>query len=112
MAHCAENGITITFLNLFGKYLARVEGPVSGNVLLRRTQHLTGDNVEKSVAIAQTMLMGKLYNQRYVLRRYLRDHGDNIIDNKVLAELQTAGKRLTRCLTQLSDCKTIDTLIL
>ena len=84
MAHCAENGITITFLNMFGKYLARVEGPVSGNVLLRRTQHLTGANIEKSVAIARTMLTGKLYNQRYVIRRYLRDHGEKISDEKAL----------------------------
>ncbi len=111
MAHCAENGITITFLNMFGKYLARVEGPVTGNVLLRRTQHLTGANVENSVVIARTMLSGKLYNQRYVIRRYLRDHGEKISDEKVLAQLQTAEKRLTRCLTQLADCKAIDTLM-
>jgi len=110
MAHCAENGITITFLNMFGKYLARVEGPVSGNVLLRRTQHLTGHDLEKSVAIAQTMLSGKLYNQRYVLRRYLRDHGDKI-DDKVLVQMQSAEKRLTRCMAQLADCKGIDTLM-
>ncbi|MEQ1531386.1 MAG: CRISPR-associated endonuclease Cas1, partial [Methylococcales bacterium] len=111
MAHCTENGITITYLNMFGKFLARVEGPVSGNVLLRRTQHLTGHDLQKSVAIAQTMLTGKLYNQRYVIRRYLRDHFDNISDDKVLAELQSAEKRLRRCLTQLPDCKTIDTLM-
>jgi len=108
MAHCSENGITITFLNLFGKYLARVEGPVSGNVLLRRTQHLAGHDKDKSVGIARTMLEGKLYNQRYVLRRYLRDHGE---DDKVLAELQAAEKRLTRCLAQLADCNGIDTLM-
>ncbi len=111
MAHCSENGITITFLNLFGKYLARVEGPVSGNVLLRRTQHLTGHDVEKSVGIARTMLEGKLYNQRYVLRRYLRDHGENTGDDSVLAQLQSAEKRLTRCLAQLADCNGIDTLM-
>lgn len=111
MAHCAENGITITFLNMYGKFLARVEGPVSGNVLLRRTQHLTGHDVSKSVAIAQVMLTGKLYNQRYVIRRYCRDHGDKIIDERVLKELQTAEKRLTRCLAQLTDCKSIDTLM-
>ena len=111
MAHCAENGITITYLNLYGKYLARVEGPVSGNVLLRRTQHLSGANIEKSVDIARTMLTGKLHNQRYVLRRYLRDYADK---NELSAEHQqmvTAEKRLTRCLTQLKDCHAIDTLM-
>ena len=111
MAHCAENGITITYLNLFGKFLARVEGPVSGNVLLRRTQHLTGANTDKSVAIARAMLTGKLYNQRYVLRRYVRDYGDRAEDGNILAEIATAEKRLTRCLAQLVDCTTIDTLM-
>lgn len=111
MAHCAENAITITYLNQFGKFLARVEGPVSGNVLLRRTQHLTGANTEQSVAIARTMLTGKLYNQRYVIRRYLRDYGDQADMASTLAELTTAEKRLTRCLSQLDDCKAIDTLM-
>jgi len=111
MAHCAENGVTITYLNQFGKFLARVEGPVSGNVLLRRTQHLTGANRDKSVAIARTMLSGKLYNQRAVLRRYLRDYGDQADGQSMAAELATAEKRLSRCLKQLTDCDAIDTLM-
>ena len=35
----AEGGISIAFLNPYGRFLARVEGPQSGNVLLRRAQH-------------------------------------------------------------------------
>lgn len=111
MAHCAENAVTITYLNQFGKFLARVEGPVSGNVLLRRTQHLTGADRDKSVAIARTMLSGKLYNQRSVLRRYLRDYGDQPDGQAMAAELATAEKRLSRCLQQLADCDAIDTLM-
>lgn len=111
MAHCAENGITITYLNQFGKFLARVEGPVSGNVLLRRTQHLTGADRGKSVVIAKTLLSGKLYNQRAVLKRYLRDYGDKPNAGEMAAELATAEKRVARCLHQLSDCDTIDTLM-
>lgn len=111
MAHCAENGITITYLNLFGKFLARVEGPISGNVLLRRTQHLTGNDVAKSVAIASLMLTGKLYNQRYVLRRYIRDYGEKTDTANALKDLETAEKRLTRCMEQLNACEAIDTLM-
>lgn len=111
MAHCAEQGITITYLNQFGKFLARVEGPVSGNVLLRRTQHLTGHDRPKSVVIARTMLSGKLYNQRYVLRRYLRDYKGKVESPDALAHLETAEKRLTHCLAQLNECESIDTLM-
>lgn len=108
MAHCAENGVTITYLNQFGKFLARVEGPVSGNVLLRRTQHLAGADPNQSVAIARTILVGKIYNQRAVLRRYLRDYGDQ---SDAQAELAVAEKRLSRCLEQLNDCQSIDKLM-
>ena len=32
MGFCAEQGVTITHLSPSGKFLARIEGPVSGNV--------------------------------------------------------------------------------
>lgn len=110
MAHCAENGITITFLNQYGKFLARVEGPVSGNVLLRRTQHLTAVDLAKSMKIAQQFMVGKIYNQRAVLRRYLRDYGAGL-DETARAEIEFADKRLSRCLVQIPECQTIDSLM-
>src|SRR3990172_7873227 len=36
MGFCAENGVAISFLKENGGFLAKVQGPVSGNVLLRR----------------------------------------------------------------------------
>jgi len=36
MGFCAENDVAISFLSEHGRFLARVQGPVSGNVLLRR----------------------------------------------------------------------------
>ena len=36
---CAEHGISLVFLTEQGHFLARVEGPVSGNVLLRKRQY-------------------------------------------------------------------------
>ncbi len=110
MAHCSENGITITFLNLFGKFLARVEGPISGNVLLRRTQHLSGNDKDKSLAIAKTMISGKLYNQRAVLRRYVRDYAEKTPDDAGLTELKTAEQQISRYLVQLASCDNLDSL--
>jgi CRISPR-associated protein Cas1 len=74
MEACCANGVTITFLNPHGRFLARVDGAVSGNVLLRRAQHRS--TVEAPLPIAAAMVAAKIANQRAVLRRHLRDHGD------------------------------------
>src|ERR1039457_369992 len=44
MGLCAESGVALSFLTENGRFLARVEGPVSGNVLLRREQYRRGGN--------------------------------------------------------------------
>lgn len=75
MHHCAEKNVAVSFLSEYGKFLARVQGPVSGNVLLRREQYRVADHPEKATAIAQNMLVGKIANARAVLRRAQRDHG-------------------------------------
>ena len=36
MHHCAENDVLLSFMSENGRFWARVQGPVSGNVLLRR----------------------------------------------------------------------------
>ncbi|MFB2553749.1 type I-C CRISPR-associated endonuclease Cas1c [Ensifer soli] len=70
---CAGAGIAIVFLERNGRFQARVEGPVSGNVLLRRAQYRMADAPEE---IVRSMLIGKVANQRSVLMRALRDYGD------------------------------------
>lgn len=95
MHHCAENNVAISFLSQYGKFLARVQGPVSGNVLLRKEQYRVAEEAEPSGAIARNMLVGKLANSRTVLRRALRDHGEQ-------AELKKAELRLTQYIQRLS----------
>lgn len=74
MHFCAERNVLISFVNEYGKFLARVLGPVSGNILLRKEQFRRSDNAEKSAGIAKNMVIGKLINARAVLSRFLRDH--------------------------------------
>lgn len=73
MAACAAAGITIVLLERNGRFQARVEGPVSGNVLLRRAQYLAS---EKPDEIVRSFVIGKVANQRAVLMRSLRDYGE------------------------------------
>lgn len=74
MHFCAENDIVISFLSESGQFLARVHGPVSGNVLLRRAQYRNADSPEFSASVARSVIAAKIANSRTVLLRYLRDH--------------------------------------
>lgn len=74
MGQCVERGIELVFMTPYGKFLARVEGNINGNVLLRREQFRIADDKNKSLEIARNMIMGKIYNSRQVILRVLRDH--------------------------------------
>jgi CRISP-associated protein Cas1 len=93
LGFCAEQGISICYLTPNGKFLARVEGPVSGNVLLRREQYRRSDNPVRCAAIVRNLLAGKIHNQRAVLARGWRDHEDGLGD---VPAFQHALQRLKR----------------
>lgn len=93
MGACAERGVTAAFFTENGKFLARVEGPVSGNVLLRREQYRRGDVPEECGAIVSAFVVAKAQNQRTVLKRAVRDHGERL-DANGMARLDAAQTRL------------------
>jgi len=74
MGYCAEKNVAVSFLTEYGRFLAKVQGPVSGNVLLRREQYRRADDEAASAYVASAVLTGKLANSRTVLQRFLRDH--------------------------------------
>ena len=74
LGYCAEQGICVSYLSASGRFLARVEGPVSGNVLLRREQYRRTDDEAARAEVVRHLLVGKLQNQRAVIGRGLRDH--------------------------------------
>ena len=78
MAACVEAGIAVSYLSPSGRFLARVEGPRSGNVLLRRTQYRVADDAARSVPIVRGILAAKAANLRTVVQRALRDHADTM----------------------------------
>jgi CRISPR-associated protein Cas1 len=73
--YCAEQGVAVSFLTPEGRFLARLEGPVGGNVLLRRAQHRASADRIAALPVARAVVAAKVANQRQVLRRALRDHG-------------------------------------
>ncbi|MEG1549746.1 MAG: type I-C CRISPR-associated endonuclease Cas1c [Ruthenibacterium sp.] len=74
MGACGKHGINLCFCAPNGRFLARVNGAISGNVLLRRTQYRVADDADRSCRIARNMIFGKLYNTRWSVERTLRDH--------------------------------------
>lgn len=93
LGFCSEQGISICYLTPYGRFLARVEGPVSGNVLLRREQYRRSDDTQGCAPIVRNLLVGKIHNQRAVLARGWRDYGDRLADRMAF---QHALKRLKR----------------
>jgi CRISPR-associated protein Cas1 len=87
MHAAAEAGIAITYLGWSGRFLARVEGPQTGNVLLRRAQHERTRNAP--LAVARAIVAAKIANQRGVIRRAIRDHRDPA------GKLELAERRLS-----------------
>jgi len=83
MGFCAKKDVAISFLTEYGKFLAMVKGPVSGNVLLRRKQFRMADKPDVSAQVAGFVLTGKLANCRTVLERSLRDHSGKIDEPSV-----------------------------
>lgn len=96
MGFCAERGVAISFLTETGRFLAKVQGPVSGNVLLRRQQYRCADDMETSASIAKSLLVGKIVNSRTVLQRALRDHAEKINANLVSYASQRLANALRR----------------
>jgi CRISPR-associated protein Cas1 len=82
---CAERDVTVSFLSEYGRFLARIQGPVSGNVLLRRTQYRYADDRLKTAAMSRAFVAGKVYNSRMVLQRALRDHSKKVDEALMLS---------------------------
>lgn len=91
---CAGAGIAIAILDRVGRFQARIEGPVSGNVLLRRAQYRASATAEE---IARSFVIGKVANQRAVLLRALRDHGAEM-DPEARAGLDMVVHRIAQVL--------------
>ena len=73
MGRCTEEGRSVVWLNRNGRFRARVEGPVNGNILLRQAQYRAADDPAKVLQLARAFLAGKLRNSRNVLLRGARD---------------------------------------
>jgi CRISPR-associated protein Cas1 len=74
LAHrLAEAGIALVLLDEHGRFKARLEGPVAGNILLRQAQHAKAGDAAFALDTARACVAGKIRNARQVLLRGARE---------------------------------------
>ena len=93
---CCARGVAISYIDRNGRFLARVEGPVSGNVKLRLAQMRAYEDAQRKGSVARSFVIGKVMNCRNVLLRRLRDHGDD-------PDVAAAAEKLKGALAALRD---------
>lgn len=106
MRKCAEKSISITFLTSTGKFGSRVTGGTTGNVTLRKKQYRISDEESESVAIARHFIIGKLYNQRWILERMTRDNPMRV-DSERFKQISGELKKYIEDIRQVDDLETL-----
>lgn len=103
MKLCADHGVALTFLSPHGNYIGRFQGPVHGNVLLRKRQYKVSEDIDYSLSLSRLFVAGKVMNYRAVLQRYLRDYGPD-------EDVTAAITRHTVLKDKILDAPDVDTL--
>ena len=106
MGLCAERSVTISFLSGRGRFYARVQGPVSGNVLLRREQYRRADDEDFAAELARAMVVAKIANSRTALMRAVRDRPQDT----GAGELSKAVQHLAALLKELDSPQPLDSV--
>lgn len=74
---CGQRGISLVFLSEYGKFYGRIQGPVQGNILLRRRQFAALDDMVFGKRLVRSILLGKLINSKEFLMRTRRERKGN-----------------------------------
>jgi parvulin-like peptidyl-prolyl isomerase len=94
MKLCADNYVSLTFLSPQGRYISRSQGPTRGNVLLRKAQYKNSDEPNYALHLSKLFIGGKIQNYRNILRRFIRDNGDDEAIERVCEELLRCKRRV------------------
>ncbi len=106
MRRCAEDGRCVVLLDRNGRFKARLEGPVSGNILLRQEQFRKAEDSAFTLDVAKATIAGKLRNSRQILLRGAREAG-NADDG---AKLARTADDLAASLRALPGASNLDTV--
>jgi CRISP-associated protein Cas1 len=106
MHRLAEEGKSLVLLDGNGRFKARLEGPTSGNILLRQAQHKAAGETAQTLSLARSFIAGKLKNSRQILLRGARENAD-VAEQETLKRV---GENLNASLRALANATDLDTL--
>lgn len=103
MKLCADSGVALTFLSPHGRYVGRLQGPTRGNVLLRKAQYKYAEDVDYSLHLSKLFIAAKIQNYRNILRRFVRDNGEN-------SDVVLAAEELQKCKNRTFKATSVDSI--
>lgn len=106
MGKCAEFDVNLSFYSPNGRYHCSIFGEKNRNVLLRREQFRIADDEARSLPIAKSFIIGKVFNCRWVLERTKRDHALRVNVERIAQQ----STLLHSSLAEMDGCSSIDEL--
>lgn len=107
MGACPQRNISLSFLTMHGRFLARVVGETNGNVLLRKAQYRISEDAVLSLQYAKNFIKGKIYNTRWSIERTMRDYALRLS----MEPLERASQFLKATLQNIQSCTTSEQLL-
>lgn len=104
MGYCAERNISIVFMTMTGRFLARVIGGSKGNVILRKKQCLVSEDEVLSARIARNFIIGKIYNHKWILERMTRDYPLRIN----VEQFKAGSQHLSSIMLSIRECENLE----
>lgn len=106
MDKCAEMGVSLSFFSPRGRYYCSIFGEADRNILLRKEQFEISEDEKRALPIARNMIIGKIFNARWVMERAIRDHGLRINIDLV----SQASAELARSIKSARNANSLDML--
>ncbi|PEU18373.1 MULTISPECIES: type I-C CRISPR-associated endonuclease Cas1c [unclassified Bacillus (in: firmicutes)] len=106
MGYCAERNISLVFLTVNGRFLARVIGKSKGNVVLRKKQYSISEDEVASAKIARNFITSKIYNNKWIIERITRDYPLRID----VAQFKEVSQHLSSIILEVRKCENLESL--
>lgn len=106
MGYCADRNISLVFFTMNGRFLARVIGKSRGNVVLRKKQYRISDDEAISAKVARNFLIGKIYNNKWIIERMTRDYPMRVN----VAQFKEISQYLSSIILEIRECDELERL--